>query len=613
MFASEEWPDYVSNLYSDGFAFFVDGENIALTPDGLGVSIGSINCMGCAGSHCCSNCDLLNDNGGLSIQSSCSSRDDIYGPWDNQEKFTYNSYTKVLEGSKFLEPGVHTMKMLVADMRDGQYDSSVFIARKSIVAVPVVNKTVVPVVLGNISLCYSLTQACSTAFEEVFVRPLTIYPSGHPILTRTDCGGAPSSDKLPREGEILGGDCVTKVDGSVLFYSYDPTTRSGRDQLAKDGQLLMYVIRDSDERAYLVVSLGKPMLGAGKTKAGIIMSVNLVNVTGNPSPIVKDDPDGDVYDWYPTTNRGRFKWTWGREETDGVVLGPFVEGAGWCVEWDMSEMSPRGSLTSFEFGSYENGRFETKSVLSDDVFDMGGGKGVRLCSCPTKRGDTCEESTCRIADNCVLSQPTSTGSGGTGSGSGGTGTGTSGAGPTGASSGTGGISGRGTAGGQVGGTGGSDCGGSSGGGDCGMGVGGPGGGGGGGSDSDMSGGSATPGTVSGTPSYGELDAGSITVLVLFGLSCTCCLVAALVVPYKKRSADSKRKTMASKSKARRSMDVPAGDRDGIEMVTVGFGGRSREDTVARRKMLSEALKGSRWWYIDLDGFEQGPFGSEGEL
>lgn len=61
------------------------------------------------------------------------------------------------------------------------------------------------------------------------------------------------------------------------------------------------------------------------------------------------------------------------------------------------------------------------------------------------------------------------------------------------------------------------------------------------------------------------------------------------------------------------MDVPAGDRDGIEMVAVGFGGRSREDTVARRQMLSEALKGSRWWYIDLDGFEQGPFGSEGEL
>jgi hypothetical protein len=127
----------------------------------------------------------------------------------------------------------------------------------------------------------------------------------------------------------------------------------------------------------------------------------------------------------------------------------------------------------------------------------------------------------------------------------------------------------------------------------------------------------TAGKVDGTEDttkYGELGAASMALLVLFGLSCTICFViAAVVVPHKKRIANSKRKTMASKSKARRSMDVPAGDRDGIEMVAVGFGGRSREDTVARRQMLSEALKGSRWWYIDLDGFEQGPFGSEGEL
>ena len=81
----------MANLYSDGFAFFVDGENIALTPDGLGVSVGSINCMGCADEHCCSNCGLFNDNGALAIKDTCCPDcDDIYGPWPNRQKFTYN-------------------------------------------------------------------------------------------------------------------------------------------------------------------------------------------------------------------------------------------------------------------------------------------------------------------------------------------------------------------------------------------------------------------------------------------------------------------------------------------------------------------------------------------
>ena len=601
VFASEEWPNYVENLFADGFAFFVDGENIALTPDGLGVSIGSINCMGrtetCT--HCCSNCALYVNNGGGGNSVSCEGKDN-FGPKPNQNKLTYNAYTKVMEGFKILEPGTHTMKMVVADMIDGAHDSSVFIAAKSIVAKP--------------QMCYSVTQVCSTVFEEVFVRPLTIYPSGHPILTRTDCGGVPGSDKLPGEGKMLGGDCATKVDGGVLFYSYDPTTRSGRDQLAKDGHALMYVIRDSYERAYLVVSLGKPMLGAGKIKASTIMDFKLVDVTGDPSPIVKDDPNGDVYNWDPANNRGQFTWNWGREETDGVVLGPFVEGAGWCVEWDMSEMSPSESLNKFQFGSFENGQFETKIDISIDMFDLGGGKGVRLCGCASELGQTCQETTCRRkADDCQLTpggggSTSTTGTTGSSSGSSsGTGTvssdGGSGAaaGATGASSGTG--SGMGNN--QVGGTGGTDgtaataCG--SGGSDCGV----------GGS------GTLTAGKVDGTEDttkYGELGAASMALLVLFGLSCTICFViAAVVVPHKKRIANSKRKTMASKSKARRSLDVPAGDRDGIEMATVGlgngFGGGRRENTVARRKMLSEALKGSRWWYIDLDGLEQGPFSS----
>ena len=127
-FASEEWPDYVEDLYSDGFAFFIDSENIALTPQGQGVSVGSINCQQCSKSHCCDNCDLyVNNGGGVSCPGAVASA-------PNEQKYTYNAYTKVLRGEKILAAGEHTIKMVIADMKDGLYDSSVFIAAKSLVA-----------------------------------------------------------------------------------------------------------------------------------------------------------------------------------------------------------------------------------------------------------------------------------------------------------------------------------------------------------------------------------------------------------------------------------------------------------------------------------------------
>ena len=102
------------------------------------------------------------------------------------------------------------------------------------------------------------------------------------------------------------------------FFSYDVSTKSGRTQLALDKTALMYVVRDTYERAYLVVSLGEPNLLPGQLEATTIMQFRLVNVTGNPSPIVKDDATGDSYNW--NNNRGRFNWRWKKSETDGKFL-----------------------------------------------------------------------------------------------------------------------------------------------------------------------------------------------------------------------------------------------------------------------------------------------------
>lgn len=75
-----------------------------------------------------------------------------YAP--NKNKFTYNGYTKVLEGKKILSAGMHSIKMVIADQQDGSYDSSVFIAARSLVA--------------PTPICYSVTQVGNCAIDTGF-------------------------------------------------------------------------------------------------------------------------------------------------------------------------------------------------------------------------------------------------------------------------------------------------------------------------------------------------------------------------------------------------------------------------------------------------------------
>ena len=70
------------------------------------------------------------------------------------------------------------------------------------------------------------------------------------------------------------------------------------------------------------------------------MDVKLERVQGTPGILVKDDPN-DNLKWDSATKSGRLKWNWKNTEGDGVVIGPFVEGDGWCVEWSLFEDSIR--------------------------------------------------------------------------------------------------------------------------------------------------------------------------------------------------------------------------------------------------------------------------------
>lgn len=103
VFGSEEYPEWVGSSYNDVFAFFLNGENIALVPDTTTpVSINNVN----SGSYS----QFYNDNtGGLfNIQ--------------------YDGFTNVLTAKALgLSAGTHRIKLAIADAGDFAYDSGVFI------------------------------------------------------------------------------------------------------------------------------------------------------------------------------------------------------------------------------------------------------------------------------------------------------------------------------------------------------------------------------------------------------------------------------------------------------------------------------------------------------
>ncbi len=102
VFASEEYNEFVGFGVNDVFAFFLDGENVALLPNDSPVSIDTVNLS--------SNSDLFIDNtsGIFNIE--------------------YDGFTTLFEVSALdLTPGTHNMSFAIADGGDADLDSGVFI------------------------------------------------------------------------------------------------------------------------------------------------------------------------------------------------------------------------------------------------------------------------------------------------------------------------------------------------------------------------------------------------------------------------------------------------------------------------------------------------------
>lgn len=122
VFGSEEYNEFVDSDYNDVFAFFVNGENIALIPGTtIPVSINNVNngfaWEGHAATGPCNNCDFYRDNA------------DLTNPPYNIE---CDGMTTVLTASAPVTPGeVNTIKIAIADAGDPYYDSWVFIKTDS--------------------------------------------------------------------------------------------------------------------------------------------------------------------------------------------------------------------------------------------------------------------------------------------------------------------------------------------------------------------------------------------------------------------------------------------------------------------------------------------------
>ncbi|HVE65231.1 MAG TPA: choice-of-anchor L domain-containing protein, partial [Thermoanaerobaculia bacterium] len=171
VFASEEYNEFVNSI-NDIFAFFIDGQNVALIPGtSTPVSINTVN-LGVN-----SNFYRNNDPSDLGIPT----------PFATQ----FDGFTTVLTATATLTPNVsHHIKLVIADASDCVLDSAVFLQAGSFIGQPAlsVSKTAPASVPAGSNLTYTLTYGntgTQNASNVVIRDPV---PAGTTFLSATGGG-----------------------------------------------------------------------------------------------------------------------------------------------------------------------------------------------------------------------------------------------------------------------------------------------------------------------------------------------------------------------------------------------------------------------------------------
>ncbi|UUF13196.1 MULTISPECIES: T9SS type B sorting domain-containing protein [Flavobacterium] len=222
VFASDEYPEFVNDLYNDNFGFFISGpgisgpysgnaKNIALIPNtSLPVSINNLN-NGTSNAGPCEYCQYyINNENGATIQ--------------------YDGFTKVIEASSDVECGqTYHIKLAIANVADNNYDSAVFIEGASFSSSGIN--------LGeDLQICSSTNYTLKTGLDPSVIHEwtfngivipsqtgpeITINQSGTYGVKATPIGiGCPVSDEIKIQFSTIAKPylyCGTKTSNSITF------------------------------------------------------------------------------------------------------------------------------------------------------------------------------------------------------------------------------------------------------------------------------------------------------------------------------------------------------------------------------------------------------------
>jgi len=123
VFSSEEFDEWVNTQYNDVFAFFLNGQNIALIPNTTtAVAINNVNCGNPWVPGGGPNCPLYttNDCDSMGMGYPC-----------NALATEMDGITSVFSATGTVLPGTNHIKLVVADRGDSVYDTNVFIRGQS--------------------------------------------------------------------------------------------------------------------------------------------------------------------------------------------------------------------------------------------------------------------------------------------------------------------------------------------------------------------------------------------------------------------------------------------------------------------------------------------------
>ncbi len=130
VFGSEEYPEYVCSEYNDVFAFFLSG------PNPLGGNYNNLNIAKIPGTNIPVAINSINPGvmGTFGIPGGCTSLaySSLYTNNTNGQTIQYDGFTKVLEASAHVVAcSTYHIKIAIADVNDGNFDSGVFLKAKS--------------------------------------------------------------------------------------------------------------------------------------------------------------------------------------------------------------------------------------------------------------------------------------------------------------------------------------------------------------------------------------------------------------------------------------------------------------------------------------------------